>query len=355
MVAAAPSAAPRGAADGGGGQPRKYKVKARPRAPRPPPSASANAPVPSKQHWQQAREIVESDGRVGGVFWNKKRNKWEVKLKSKVYIGLFADKVEATAWSLLGKEELAAGRRPVPAPAPVPPAVGMSEKELRALARKLDDENADVKGVGWGKEKRKWRADIRYNGKTINLGYFDERAGAIQARLRAEAQKYGGAKPTSAAERRLGLAGGAAGAAAAAAAVERPAAAAGGSAASARPTKPRPPKPQPTPPKAPKGDGTDYLPSLPARKRKRPAPKAEKAPTAHKKRADEAAASQREHAARNMVADVLLAAAARSPGGSKVAGGTAGADGGARRGNGAASHAPESGAELLLALCGDHE
>ena len=41
-------------------------------------------------------------------------------------------------------------------------------------------------GVGWDSIRQKWRADIKYQGKSINLGRFDNMQDAINMRLQIE-------------------------------------------------------------------------------------------------------------------------------------------------------------------------
>jgi len=58
------------------------------------------------------------------------------------------------------------------------------------LTAKLSKRNTSGhKGVGWAKREQKWRAYIAIKGKTIHLGYFDNKEDAIQARKKAE-MKY---------------------------------------------------------------------------------------------------------------------------------------------------------------------
>lgn len=56
--------------------------------------------------------------------------------------------------------------------------------------RQRSNNTSGVTGVSWAKEKRKWLADIRVNGKQIHIGRFDQKADAIAARKAAEKQ-YG--------------------------------------------------------------------------------------------------------------------------------------------------------------------
>lgn len=50
---------------------------------------------------------------------------------------------------------------------------------------------AGVKGVGWMRDKKKWRARIQVNGKEKHLGCFDFVEDAIAARLNHEKMIYG--------------------------------------------------------------------------------------------------------------------------------------------------------------------
>lgn len=59
-----------------------------------------------------------------------------------------------------------------------------------ALQAKLHAKNkSGVKGVRYNDQRRKWTAHIGFKGKQINLGYYDNKTDAIQARLDGE-EKY---------------------------------------------------------------------------------------------------------------------------------------------------------------------
>lgn len=59
-----------------------------------------------------------------------------------------------------------------------------------ALKAKLHKANkSGHKGVIWDKQRNKWRAYIGFKGKSINLGYFEDKEDAIKARQMAE-EKY---------------------------------------------------------------------------------------------------------------------------------------------------------------------
>jgi hypothetical protein len=53
------------------------------------------------------------------------------------------------------------------------------------------DNTSGVTGVSWYKHMRKWYAEIKYYGKKIRLGSYDNKEDAIAARLKAEKQYYG--------------------------------------------------------------------------------------------------------------------------------------------------------------------
>jgi hypothetical protein len=71
-------------------------------------------------------------------------------------------------------------------------------KNLRAVSPHENQKNKAIGskntsgylGVRWRNEKGKWVSTIRYKGKKIHLGYFDEIQDAIAARKQAE-KKYG--------------------------------------------------------------------------------------------------------------------------------------------------------------------
>jgi hypothetical protein len=49
----------------------------------------------------------------------------------------------------------------------------------RSGARK--DNGSGIRGVGWHKQRKKWRAHVGYNGKSIHLGLFDDINAAAKA------------------------------------------------------------------------------------------------------------------------------------------------------------------------------
>ena len=71
-------------------------------------------------------------------------------------------------------------------------------KNLREVTRQGNSKNrkipshnkSGVMGVCYDKRDKKWRSQIMYNGKAINLGYFKNKEDAIIARKKAEVE-YG--------------------------------------------------------------------------------------------------------------------------------------------------------------------
>jgi HNH endonuclease/AP2 domain len=69
---------------------------------------------------------------------------------------------------------------------------------LRECTRSQNMQNASmskrnktgVKGVHWDKQRAKWNAYIRANGRNINLGRFDSIEQATEVRLRAEREFF---------------------------------------------------------------------------------------------------------------------------------------------------------------------
>ena len=69
---------------------------------------------------------------------------------------------------------------------------------LRLVTRSINLQNASMRchntsgfnGVSWHKSTKKWRAQIRVDGKSIHLGVFSNKKDAIAARIKANI-KYG--------------------------------------------------------------------------------------------------------------------------------------------------------------------
>jgi hypothetical protein len=62
-------------------------------------------------------------------------------------------------------------------------------ENLRCVPNQQNQFNRDAKGYYWNKRANKWEAQIRLNGKTIYLGYFDNEEDAHNAYLTAK-EKY---------------------------------------------------------------------------------------------------------------------------------------------------------------------
>lgn len=56
---------------------------------------------------------------------------------------------------------------------------------------KLKNNTSDFIGVNWSEREQKWRARVWVEKKEHNLGYYDNKADAVRARLYAEAKYYG--------------------------------------------------------------------------------------------------------------------------------------------------------------------
>ena len=52
-------------------------------------------------------------------------------------------------------------------------------------------DGSGVRGVCWWADRKKWRAQIRINGRTTTLGLFDRKEDAAAARAEAERRYYG--------------------------------------------------------------------------------------------------------------------------------------------------------------------
>ena len=61
---------------------------------------------------------------------------------------------------------------------------------MNQINRGLQRQNTSgYKGVSWRKDSNKWRAQLWVNGKSYNIGCFDTKEEAIEARKQAE-EKY---------------------------------------------------------------------------------------------------------------------------------------------------------------------
>lgn len=66
-----------------------------------------------------------------------------------------------------------------------------SDAENRRNSKRPVSNTSGVKGVSWCKKKKMWHAGIKYNYRTINLGYFDDVNEAGRA-YQSAAMKYHG-------------------------------------------------------------------------------------------------------------------------------------------------------------------
>lgn len=65
-------------------------------------------------------------------------------------------------------------------------------KNLRICTQHENSMNkSNIKGVRWESDREKWRADICYKGKRINLGRYKTKEEAIEAREKAEEEYFG--------------------------------------------------------------------------------------------------------------------------------------------------------------------
>lgn len=62
---------------------------------------------------------------------------------------------------------------------------------MRNIMAPQKNSSSGFRGVSWAKRERKWRADIKVNGKKKYLGYFDTPEEASAAYLRAKAEHHG--------------------------------------------------------------------------------------------------------------------------------------------------------------------
>ena len=68
----------------------------------------------------------------------------------------------------------------------------IATRSENAKNSKLNANNTSgVTGVGWSNYKKKWRARITINYKTVNLGWFDDFDDAVKARKEAEEKYFG--------------------------------------------------------------------------------------------------------------------------------------------------------------------
>lgn len=62
----------------------------------------------------------------------------------------------------------------------------VNSSENRANVRRQSNNTSGVTGVTWDKNRRKWKAQIKKNGKIINIGRFDDFDDAVSARTKMQ-------------------------------------------------------------------------------------------------------------------------------------------------------------------------
>ncbi len=146
---------------------------------------------------QRARSKATRSSRYYGVMWNPASNRWRAILTARnvrTIIGEYEDEEEAArirdrvAFAVLGPRT----RRNFPREAVKPLPLNHARDEKRAAYKETT--TSRYHGVSWSKYVRKWRAAIKADGVTHELGYFDDEVAAARAYDRARRMLRGGGR-----------------------------------------------------------------------------------------------------------------------------------------------------------------
>ena len=122
----------------------------------------------------------DSNSGVKGVRWKKKDRRWQAKIKvngQETHLGQFVDLNEAAQVRKAAEE-----------------------KYFEEFAHVLDDPTSIheiTDSEPWDMNEQKYRAQIKVDGVTTILGYFDDPEDATRVRKAAEEQHYGEFEPTT--------------------------------------------------------------------------------------------------------------------------------------------------------------
>jgi hypothetical protein len=143
-----------------------------------------NFPTKKEQAAEEAKQqrwikCGEAGSKYRGVSWNKKNKKWDANINydgKKHHVGYFEGEEEAAR--IYDKAARAQHG-------------DKAQLNFPAEGESGPRQSSKYRGVSWDKNKNKWKAQLRYDGKQHNIGYFEGEEEAARAYDRAVRTHHG--------------------------------------------------------------------------------------------------------------------------------------------------------------------